>query len=82
VLRPRGPEIPTLIACPTQAALMGVIQKSGLSQDFAIQVLGNAGPPVAEAVPVLRDVAKTGAPREREASIRALKRIELKPGEK
>jgi HEAT repeat protein len=62
--------------------LMGVIQKKGLFAGYAIEVLANAGPPVAEAVPVLRDVANNGSPPEREAALRALRRIDVKPARK
>jgi HEAT repeat protein len=59
--------------------LMDAIQKRALYQDFAIEALVRAGPPAAEAVPVLRDLARNGQTREREAALRALKRIEAKP---
>ena len=50
--------------------------------DFAIETLGRAGPPAAEAIPVLLDTLKHGPRKERDAARRALQRIEPKAGEK
>jgi HEAT repeat protein len=63
-------------------ALMDVIRKGALFQDFAIETLGHAGPAAGEAIPVLRDVAKNGESREGALALQALKRIEPKPGQK
>jgi HEAT repeat protein len=64
--------------------LMDHVSRRTAFQDFAIEALARAGPPAAEAIPVLRQVAEHGAKPEREAARRALRRIEAKfvPGEK
>ena len=56
--------------------LMDVIRRRALFQDFAIETLAHVGPPAAEAIPILREVARNGASRERAAALRALRRIE------
>ena len=60
--------------------LMDQIQRQALFRNFAIEALAQAGPPAAEAIPVLRDAAQHGSKQEREAARRALRRIEAKPG--
>jgi len=62
--------------------LMDQIKRQALFQDFAIQTLGRAGPPAAEAIPSLSEVIKHGLKQEREAARQALRRIEQKAGEK
>ena len=62
--------------------LMDQIKRRALFRGFAIETLGRAGPPAAEAIPVLRDVVKHGSKQEREAARQALQRIEPKAGEK
>jgi HEAT repeat protein len=58
--------------------LMDLVKKGTFLQGFAIEALGRAGPAAGEAVPVLREVAKTRS-RDREAALKALKRIESIP---
>ena len=62
--------------------LIDQIKRWALLRGFAIETLGRAGPPTAEAIPVLREVVKHGSNQEREAARQALRRIEPKAGEK
>ena len=62
--------------------LIDQIKRWALLRGFAIETLGRAGPPAAEAIPVLREVVKHGSNQEREAARQALRRIEPKAGEK
>jgi HEAT repeat protein len=62
--------------------LIDQIKRWGLFREFAIETLGRAGPPTAEAIPVLREVVKHGSTQERDAARQALRRIEPKAGEK
>jgi HEAT repeat protein len=55
--------------------LIDQIKRWALFRDFAIETLGRAGPPTAEAIPVLREVVQHGSNHEREAAHRALRRI-------
>ena len=55
--------------------LLDQIKRHALFWDFAIQTLARAGPPAAEAIPVLRDTVQHGSKQEREAARRALRRI-------
>jgi HEAT repeat protein len=55
--------------------LIDEIKRRALFRDFAIEALAQAGPPAAEAVPVLRDVVQHGSKQEREVARRALRRI-------
>jgi HEAT repeat protein len=62
--------------------LIDQIKRRTLFRDFAIETLGRAGPPAAEAIPVLRATVKHGSSQERDAARRALQRIESKAVEK
>ncbi len=63
-------------------ALMKVIQNGGMFTAFAIEVLGNAGPAAAEAIPVLQAEAKSNANRASRQAREALRWIEARPAEK
>ena len=62
--------------------LIDQIKRWALFREFAIESLGRAGPPTAEAIPALREAVKHGSNQEREAARRALRRIESKAGKK
>jgi HEAT repeat protein len=55
--------------------LIDQIKRWALFRDFAIETLDRAGPPTAEAIPVLREVVQHGSNQECEAARRALRRI-------
>jgi hypothetical protein len=60
--------------------LLDQIKRRALFRDFAIETLARAGPPAAEAIPVLREAVQHGSRQERDAARRALQRIEPKGG--
>ena len=62
--------------------LIDQIKRWALFRGSAIEALGRAGPPAAEAIPMLREVVKHGSNQEREATRQAIRRIQLKVGER
>jgi HEAT repeat protein len=62
-----------------QLVLIDLIKRQSIFQGFAIESLGRARPAVGEVVSVLRGVVKSRS-REREAALKALRRIESKGG--
>jgi HEAT repeat protein len=59
-------------------ALMKIIQQGTLFEAYAIEILGDAGPAAAEALPALRDVANHESGRNGVAALKAIKQIESK----